>query len=198
MSGLTRTRNKVMAVGGLALVVVLVVGGFLLTSGGSGSTGRATSPSALVLGKGYAASAGFTKTYQAAKKGKVSSQKGCRNSVEAVYEDATGQTALISDVVNCSSVSAASSALATARKEAAVDTSITLPKVLGESAFATASQAPEYVVAWRSGSKVAFTALDVNIAASSSTSTTTDSSPLTKSQEGVLINAAITQNSLYQ
>jgi hypothetical protein len=95
-------------------------------------------------------------------------------------------------------VSAASSALATARKEAAVDTSITPPKVLGESAFATASQAPEYVVAWRSGSKVAFTALDVNIAASSSTSTTTNSSPLTKSQEGVLINAAITQNSLYQ
>jgi hypothetical protein len=198
VSRFTWTRNRILTMGGLVLILALVVGGLLLTPGGPKSTSSSTSPSALVLSKDYSASAGFPKVYQAAKKEAVSSQKGCLSSVEAVYEDTTGQTALLSSVVNCSSVTAAASALAATREEVAVDPSIKLPKLLGQSAFATASQAPEYVIAWRSGSKVAFTAIDVNIAASSSTSTTTNSNPLTKPQERVLINAAIMQNSLYQ
>ena len=50
---------------------------------------------AQVIGAAYATSVGFPKTVQAAKSTKVTTQKGCTSSIEAVYEDATGKTGLV-------------------------------------------------------------------------------------------------------
>jgi hypothetical protein len=72
---------------------------------------------------------------------------------------------------------------------------------LGTTAFATASSAPEYVVAWQVGSGVALTAVDVDIAASSNSSEASSGSATSKSitryQLKVLTDAAVQQNSLY-
>jgi hypothetical protein len=200
MSRVTWSRTKLgMAVGGVAVIVAVVVV-LIVTSGGSSTSPTTTSlaASASVLNPSYARSVGFPKTVQAAKKSSVTDQKGCSSSVEAVYEDSGAKTGLISDVLNCKSAASAASALATARKHVAIDSSVTVPKELGASAFATASNAPEYLVVWQAGNRVAITAIDVNVAASSSTSSTVASAPLTQTQADTLGHAAVQQNSLYQ
>jgi hypothetical protein len=72
-----------------------------------------------------------------------------------------------------------------------------VPKALGASAFATSSNAPEYLMIWQAGSKVAITAIDVDVKASTTTSSTVASPRLTQSQLTTLGVAAVQQNSLY-
>jgi hypothetical protein len=182
-------RTLVVGFGGLAIVVLMAAF--------PGTSGAAPSASSTVLSPSYAKSIGFTKTVQAAKTTKVTSQKGCTQSVEAVYEDGASKTGLVSETLQCASKGAAIKALATARKQVKVDSSVKPPKKLGPTAFVTATDAPEYLIAWISGSKVAITALDVNVAASTSTSSTVVSSPLTAAQAKTLTTAALKQNSLY-
>jgi hypothetical protein len=167
------------------------------STGGATSTST-SSPTATVLTPSYASSAGFPKTLNPAKKSTVTSQKGCTSSVGAVYEDSIKQTALISSVLNCDSAASASTALSTIRKHYGADSAIAVPKGLGTSAFATASIAPQYLMVWQTGSRVAITAVDVNVAASTTTSSTVPSPPLTKAQEMTLYRAAEAQNALLQ
>ena len=127
-------------------------------------------PSALVLSSAYARGVGYPKTVQAAANRAVTNEKGCSTSIEAVYEDAAGKTGLISDLLKCNSPAAAAKVLVTFRKSTHVASSIGVPVQLGTTAFATASSAPEYLVAWQVGSGVALTAVDVDIAASSNSS----------------------------
>jgi len=177
---------------------VIVLAGCSSSTGAPASSTKPTSPSVAgaVLDPAYARSIGFPKTVQAAKESSVSSQKGCSNSVEAVYENSGSKTGLISDVLNCGTKASASAALAVARKAVKVDASLPVPKALGATAFATGSHAPEYLVVWQAGNRVAITALDVDITASS---TSASGSPkLTPAQGTTLGNAAVRQNSLYQ
>ena len=187
-----RSRNKlVVGLGGLAIVVLMAAS--------PGVSGAAPSVGSTVLSPSYAKSIGFTKTVQAAKKTKVTSQKNCTQSVEAVYEDAAGKTGLVSETLQCTSKAAATKALAGARKQVKVYSSVKVPKQLGPTAFVTASDAPEYLIAWIAGSKVAITAVDVDVASSTSTSTssTVVPKPLTAAQVKTLTSAALKQNSLY-
>jgi hypothetical protein len=193
MSRITWTRPKVAAVIGGGVVVVGVVVG-ILVAGSQNTPSASLSPKASVLSASYAKSVGFPKTFRPAAKTKVTDTKGCSDSDEVVYEDATGDTAMISDALNCSSGTSAASALASARKQIQTDPHFALPSELGSSAFATASNDPEYLVAWQAGSRVAIVALDVNVKA---TSSKTASKPLTKSQQHALVNAAVAQNALY-
>jgi hypothetical protein len=191
---------------GIALVITVVafaslIGG-LLASGGQQSAPRlGAAPAALVLDSRYARSVGFPETVQAASKQAVTSEKGCSTSIEAVYEDTPRKTGLISELLKCNSQASAAKVLANFRKSIHVASSIGIPAQLGTTAFATASSAPEYVVAWQVGSGVALTAVDVNIAASSSTSEASSGSATSKSitryQVKVLTDAAVQQNSLY-
>ena len=184
---------------GLSGAVVFVLAGCSSSSGTASSTTAPAklSPSAVVLDAAYARSIGFPKTLQAAKQSTVTGQKGCSESVEAVYENTGSKTGLISDVLNCGSKASATTALATARKAVKVDTSLTVPKELGPTGFATSSHAPEYLMVWQAGNRVAITAIDVDITASSSSSTR-QSPALSPSQGTTLGNAAVRQNSLYQ
>lgn len=196
----------------VAVTVVILAGVILAACGSSGSTtasttgsttgstnttsGSSSAAAGQVLGATYATSIGFPKTVQAAKTSVVTQQKDCSSSVEAVYEDSVGKTGLLSDVLRCSSNSAAEAALAVARKHASIETSVTVPKALGPSAFVTNSSAPEYLMIWRAGTKVAITAIDVDVAASSSSSAS--ETPLTAAQGTTLGQAAVEQNTLYQ
>ena len=185
----TRPRNK-LVVGFGALTAAALLAAL------PGVAGAAPSADSTVLNPSFAKSIGFAKTVQPAKQTKVTTQKGCTTSVEAVYEDAVGKTGLVSETLQCTSASAATKALASARKQVKVYSAFKAPKKLGSTAFVTATDAPEYLIAWVNGSRVAITAVDVNIA-SSATSTTTASSPLTAAQMKTLSTAALKQNSLY-
>jgi hypothetical protein len=191
MKNSTRSRNKLIAgLGGIAIAALLAAPGTAVAAPALTST---------VLSPSNAKALGFPKTVQPAKKTKVTSQKGCTVSVEAVYEDAASKTGLVSESLQCASRAAAVKALAGARKQVKVDRSIKVPKKLGPAAFATATDAPEYLMAWIAGSRVAITAIDIDVPASTSTSTSTTvaPAPLTASQSKTLSAAALKQNSLY-
>ncbi len=180
-------------IGAVAVVGLVATG----CSSSSTSTTTTTTPASLaaqVIGAAYATSVGFPKTVQAAKSTKVTSQKGCTSSIEAVYEDATGKIGLVSDVLNCTSDTAAKAALAAARKRVTPDPSITVPTGLGSLSFATSSNAPEYLIVWQPHNRVGITAIDVDTAATSSSAT---AYPITAAQTQTLANAALHQNSLY-
>jgi hypothetical protein len=198
MNRLPGSRTRLATVIGTVAIVGLVATGCSSSSSSSTTTTSSTSASALaaqVIGAAYANSIGFPKTVQAPKSEKVTSQKGCTDSVEAVYEDAAGKTGLISDVLNCSSEASAAAALVAARKHVTTDPSIAVPKALGSSAFATSSNAPEYLIVWQPHDRVGITALDVDTTATSATSAA--ASPLSAAQAQTLDNAAAHQNSLY-
>ncbi len=178
-------------------MVGLVATGCSSSSTSSTTTTTPASSSSLasqVIGAAYANSVGFPKTVQVAKSTKVTSQNGCTSSIEAVYEDAAGKTGLVSDVLNCTSDATAKAALAAARKHVTPDPSITVPKGLGSPSFATSSNAPEYLVVWQPHDRVGITAIDVDTAA---TSASTTAYPITAAQTQTLVNAALHQNSLY-
>jgi hypothetical protein len=185
--------------------VVAVVLAIVLSSGGKTTTNDATTkggttlaPSDSVLSASYAKSIGYPNVVQPVKQIAQKGQKGCTTSVSAVYEDGGKVTGLISDVLNCESTTSASNAFLAARKQVSVDPSMKPPAGLGSSAFVTTSNAPEYLVVWRAGTRVAITAMDVDIqATSSSTSTTAPTAPITQAQVNTLYKAALEQNSLY-
>jgi hypothetical protein len=186
----TRTRIFVTA-GAIAIVAV-----GLSACGSSGSSAvTPLSPAASVLGAGYAKTLGFSETVQPAKSKAETGQKGCTKTVGAAYENAANKTGLLSDVLECGTAGSATSALAAVRKEVTLDPTLAPPKALGGSAFATATNAPEYLMVWRSGTRVAITAFDVDVTATSSTPST--AVPLTAAQKRTLGQAALHQNSLY-
>jgi hypothetical protein len=191
----SRARTVVAIVIGALILVGAVVGS--LSGGGQKSDSTDPSATASVLDASYAKSIGFSKIYESAKRSTATGQTGCSDSVESVYENLGNQTALISEVLSCKTSAYASRSLASGRKEVQVDSSIKLPSELGRSAFASATEKPEYLVAWAVGTKVAIVGLDVNIAESSTTSSTVLSKPITKAQVETLVNAAVKQNSLY-
>ncbi len=174
-----------------AVVTVIVVG--LLADDAANTSNPMLTPSASVLSPAYARSVGFSTITSPAKKVGVSNEKGCSTSIEAVYENAASKTGLISDLLNCKSEAAASAVLTAFRKQVRGDSAIAIPSQLGPSAIATASRAPEYLLAWQVGSRIALLALDTDIAATSSSAAT----PISKSQATVLEESAIRQNALY-
>jgi hypothetical protein len=180
----------------ISVAVVSILATACSSSSSSSTSTTASTATSSVLTPSYAKNAGFPKTLDAAKKSAVTSQKGCLSTTGAVYEDSAKQTALISSILNCDSAASASTAFSAIQKHYAADTAIAVPKDLGTSAFATASIAPQYLMVWKTGSKVAITAVDVNLAASSTTSSTVASPPITTAQEMTLYQAADAQNAL--
>jgi hypothetical protein len=162
-----------------------------------GTAGATPPASSLVISPSYAKSIGFSKTVQAAKVTKVTTQKGCTQSIEAVYEDSTGKTGLVSETLQCSTSAAAAKALGVARKEIKVDDSLDPPRQLGSTAFVTASDAPEYLMVWQAGTRLGVTAMDIDVSATSSETATTVPATLSSAQVKKLSGAALHQNSLY-
>jgi len=186
-------KSAALLIGGIIIPSLLLLGVIDLIAGGSSNPVGSTTGS--VLDAKYAKSVGFPRTVQAAKLTTVSTQKGCTDSVESVYEDAGAKSALLAEVVDCKSDQMAAAALAAARKGVTLDKSVQVPRELGSTAFATNSEPPEYIIAWQAGTRLVLTAIDVDVEASSSTTTKDSLKPLTTSQRRTLINAAIQQNS---
>jgi hypothetical protein len=185
----------VLAISGSVLVLVVAVVVVVVVTGGSPKKkAAATTPASLVIGPTEAKTLGFAVTVQKAKETAVTDQAGCTGSVEALYSDPAKKTGLASDVLICKSTAAASAAIAKARKRVTPDSGLPVPPGLGAEAFTTASNAPEYLVAWRAGTRVAITAIDLDITA---TSTSTSTPPFTSAEAATLREAALRQNSLY-
>ena len=192
MKGLRPSLARIMAAILVCLLIVVAAALGPLLGVGQDSKKDTPSPTGSVLDASYAKRIGFPDIYQAAKKSTVTGQKGCPTSIESIYENLSNKTALISEVLNCTTSADATASLISGRKQVKVDTSFAVPKELGSSAFATAAEQPEYLVVWTIGVKVAVVGLDVDISGSSSSSSTaTASPPITKGQQKMLIDAAL-------
>ena len=176
------------------LVASILVAGTATLLAATPQAGASPPARAYVIGPKGAHALGFPTTLRAAKESKATGVKGCSSAVDAVYLDATKQTGLVSEVVNCTSSTAASGAMATVRKRLTADRSIPVPGALGSSAFATSVEAPQYLLVWRTGSHLGFTAFDTDVpATTSSTSTTAVLPPITATQKALLGRAALAQ-----
>ncbi len=175
------------------LVASILVAGAATLLAATPPAGAAPPASAYVIGPKAAHALGFPTTLRAAKESKATGVKGCSSAVDAVYLDATRQTGLVSEVVNCSTSTAATGAMATVRKRLTSDRAITVPRSLGTGAFATSVEAPQYLLVWRTGSHLGFTAFDTDVPATTSTSSTAVLPPITATQKALLDRAAVTQ-----
>ena len=155
-----------------------------------------TSPKSLakdLLPSSYAKKAGFTKVAAKASTTSNTGQKSCPDAAREVFETASGQTALLSEVVACTTSKAAAALLGGAPS----GTSATPPKQLGSSAIER-SGGNNHLIYWQRGNIAEVVGLNTNVPASSSTSTSTTvaATPITSAQQRVLSSAAVEQNKL--
>jgi hypothetical protein len=178
----------------LAVAVVLPLTVAAQMSAGASTP---TSPKSLakdLLTSSYAKKAGFTKVAAKASTTSNTGQKSCPDAAREVFESASGQTALLSEVVACTTSKAAAALLSGAPS----GTSGTPPKQLGSSAVERSGGSNNYLIYWLRGNIAEVVGLNTNVPASSSTSTSTTvaATPITSAQQRVLSSAAVEQNKL--
>jgi len=181
----------------LAALAVVVVLPLTVAAQMPAGASTSTSPKSLVkdlLPSSYAKKAGFTKVIGKATTTSNTGQKTCPNAAREVFESASGQTALLSEVVACTTSKAAIALLSGTPK----GTSGTPPKQLGSSAIERSGGSNNYIIYWLRGNIAELVGLNTNVPASSSTSTSTTAAatPITPAQQKVLSSAAVEQNKL--
>ncbi len=179
----------------LAMAIVVPATAAAPTPAGASTPASAKSLAKDLLPSSYAKKAGFTKV---ARKVATSSKTGlnsCPDGARETFESASGQTALGSEVVACTTNKAAAALLSGSRSGIPV-TSAHPPKQLGSSAIEQLSDVSLYQIFWRRGSIVEAVALNINVAATagSSTSTSIATLPITPAQQKVLSSAAVKQD----
>jgi hypothetical protein len=139
---------------------------------------------------------GFPKVAQKPTGSSKTGQAGCPKGAEAAYEDSANQTGLIAEVLACNSTKVAATTLSGQRKAKTLPTSLTPPTALGPTAFERATSQTTYAIVWQRAKILSVVAIDINVPASSSTSTTapTAATPLTAKQQQTLSAAALAQD----
>jgi hypothetical protein len=157
-----------------------------------------TSPKSLVkdlLTASDAKKAGFTKVAEKVSTTSKTGEKSCPNGAQEAFESASGQMGVSSEALACTTSKAAAALLKGIRSETS-GSSATPPKRLGSSAFERSGGGSTYVIYWQRGKNLAFVALNTDVPASSSTSTSTTlaTPPITPAQQKVLSSLALEQN----
>ncbi len=154
-----------------------------------------TSPAKGLLTAAEAKHLGFTKTADKPVTSSKTGVTGCAKGAQVAFEDASGSTGLISQVLVCKSTKVAAALL---KKEKSVGTaaaSMKPPKQLGTAAIERAASGSTYAIYWQRGKLLELVALDTNVkATSSSTTTSVPAVPLTAQQQGTLVKSALKQD----
>jgi len=181
----------------LAIVGLVAISSLALNAAVPAIASASTPVTRNVLGTAAAKKLGFPVVVDTPRS-RTTTQQHCTKGAEALYESANGQTGLVSDLLVCSSPSAATAAIVTVRHKGTSDAAIPLPRALGKDAFATGTDAPEYLIIWQHGDKVGLTALDTDVPASDPESASADVAPpaITPAQIKVLVRSAVAQNAL--
>jgi hypothetical protein len=181
----------------LAVAIVLPVAAAAQTPAGASTPTSAKSLAKDLLPSSYAKKAGFTKVARKATTSSKTGLKSCPDGARETFVSASGQTGLASEVVACTT-SKAAAALLNATRSGTLITSAHPPKRLGSSAIEHLSGASIYQILWQRGTIVEAVALNTNVPASSSSSTSTPVTALaiTSAQQKVLSSAAVEQDAL--
>jgi hypothetical protein len=179
----------------LAAAVSLFVAAATQSTAGASTAASSKSLVKDLLTSSYAKKAGFTKVAEKVTTTSKTGVKNCPDAAQEAFESASGQTGLVSEVVACTTSKAAQTLLSGTRSATSA-TSATLPKSLGSSAMER-SGGSTYAIYWRRGITVEVVALNIDVpASSSSTSTTVPGPPMTSPQQALLSRAAVEQNRL--
>jgi hypothetical protein len=177
---------------------------FVILTGLAGSNaGATTSLKALeryVLSPADVRPLGFTKVLEkltTATTATATGEKSCPHGAEQVFEDASGQTGLASEVLECTNNAAAQEVLKQEQKQSSA-VKVLLPKELGTTAIERYLGRFTYGIYWRRGTVLEVVALTTSLTPATATTTTTTAvpSPLTATQQAHLSNAALKQNRL--
>jgi hypothetical protein len=179
----------------LAMAIVLPATAAAPTLAGASTAASAKSLAKDLLPSSYAQKAGFTKVAQKVNLSSKTGLNSCPNGARVTFKNASGQTALGSEVVACTTNKAAAALLNGSRSGTSV-TSAHLPERLGSSAIEQVSDVSLYQILWRRGSIVEGVALNISVPASagSSTSNSNTTLPITSAQQEVLSSAAVKQD----
>ena len=194
LSMFTRGRIVVAASALGALSVVGAAVGAL--PAGAASTSSVPSPVNKLLSASAAKALGYPKVAEKPQSTSKTQQAGCPKAAQVAYEDSAGQTAVIPEILACTTTNNAAAALAKARKSVTPTTAQTPPKALGTSAFEVSTGPSTFAIAWQRGKYLAIIQYDVNVPATSSSSTTTSPTPtpITAAQQKALSNASLAQD----
>ena len=181
----------------LAMAVVLSVAAAEMPAWAS----TVTSPKSLakdLLTVSFAKKAGFTKVSEKASTTSKTGEKSCPNGADEAFESASGQMGVFSEAVACTTSKAAAALLNGVRSgtSGTSGTSATPPKRLGSSAIERSGGGSTYAIYWQRGKILELVALNTNVPASSSTSTSTTlaTPPITPAQQKVLSSLAVAQD----
>ena len=148
-----------------------------------------------LLPTAHAKHAGFTKVVEKVTTSSKTGEKSCPNGAQEAFEDAKGQTGLVSEVVACTTAKAAATLLAGV-KSATTASRAGPPARLGSTAFERTSGGSTYTIYWQRGKTLELVGLTTDVPASSksSTSTTAVAPPITAPQQAILSGAATAQD----
>jgi hypothetical protein len=191
------TRGR-LVIAASALGVLSIAGASVGALPAGAASSSIPSPVNKLLSASAAKALGYPKVAAKPQGSSKTGQAGCPKEAQVAYEDTAGMTAVIPEVLACTSTKNAATALATARKSVTPSTTQKPPKSLGSSAFEVATGSSIYAIAWQNGKYVAIVQFDLNVPATSSSSTTTTPAPtpITAAQQTTLSNAALAQNKM--
>jgi ethanolamine utilization protein EutA (predicted chaperonin) len=177
----------------LAMAVALLVAAAEMPAWAS----TVASPKSLatdLLTASYAKKAGFTKVSEKVSTTSKTGEKSCPNGAQEAFESASGQMGVFSEAVACTT-SKAAAALLNGVQSGTSATSATPPKRLGSSAIERSGGGSTYAIYWQRGKTLELVALNTNVpATSTSTSTTLATPPITPAQQKVLSSLALEQD----
>jgi len=182
----------------LVMAVVLFVTAVEVPAGAS----TVTSPKSLakdLLTASDAKKAGFTTASEKVSTTSKTGEKSCPNGAQEAFESASGQMGVLSEAVACTT-SKAAAALLNGLRSGISGTSATPPKRLGSSAIERSGGGSTYAIYWQRGKTLELVALNTNIPATSSTSTSTTlaTPPITPAQQKILSTLAVDQDTSHR
>jgi len=181
----------------VALLTALASSTIVLASPQAGASPPASARSLErdLLPRTYIQRAGFTSVVEQPVSTSHTGERSCPNGAEEAFEDRTGKTGILVELVACTTAAHAATLLESVKaKTAAVP--VAPPERLGGSAFERSSKGDVYTIYWRRGRTLALVGLATDVAASGSTSAPTSVSapPITAAQQHLLAGVALVQD----
>jgi hypothetical protein len=182
------------------IVVALVAAGSLALTATMQIPASASAPASAksltkdLLPSSYAKAVGFAKVGLKVSTTNSTGNKSCPHGAQVVFENGSGNLALVSEAVACFTTSDAAALLSSVLSSTSA-TSAKPPKQLGRSAIERSTPSSTYAIYWQRGTIVDAASYVPDVAAArSSTSTSVVMAPITPAQQKILSDAALEQN----
>jgi hypothetical protein len=163
------------------------------------STASLSGPSTgVLLPLAAAQKAGFTKVIDAPATSRKTGVSGCPYGAQEELASASGKLRLVTEVLYCTTTARASAVLRSSASAGKGRSGLSPPSALGSSAVERVESDSTYIIYWQRDAALELIALTTDVPASSSTSTTSGSIPITAHQQDLLDHAAIQQNARFK